>query len=108
MCTTVPDPKQKRRDHLCIIADMLDTARHGALKTQIMYKANLSFTQLNEYLDFLVTNNLIIQTTSEGKEIYLITRKGSDFLRKHIELTRMLNNNSNAKNDRPSTQCLLA
>ena len=45
---------RKRRDHLDIIAEMLEVARDGALKTKIMYEANLSFAQLNEYLSFLL------------------------------------------------------
>jgi len=41
--------RRKRRDRLHIIAKILQTAKDGALKTPIMYKANLSFAQLNEY-----------------------------------------------------------
>ena len=46
-----------------------------SLKTQIMYKANLSFTQLSAYLEFMLENNLIIQKDREGREIYVITSK---------------------------------
>jgi predicted transcriptional regulator len=55
-----------------------------------MYKANLSFTLLNDYIDFLLSNNLIMQTGSEGKEVYFITAKGVDFLQRHNELVRLL------------------
>ena len=45
---------RKRRDRLYIISEILNIAKGGSLKTQIMYGANLSFAQLNEYLNFLI------------------------------------------------------
>jgi predicted transcriptional regulator len=72
---------------------MLEIAKEGSLKTQIMYKANLSFTQLNDYLDFLLNNGFITQasrTSSDCKEVYFITEKGVDFLQVHRELVRLL------------------
>jgi predicted transcriptional regulator len=69
---------------------MLEIAKDGSIKTQIMYKANLSFTQLNDYLDFLLNKGFIMQTGSDGKEVYVITEKGVDFLQVHNELVRLL------------------
>jgi predicted transcriptional regulator len=69
---------------------MLEIAKEGSIKTQIMYKANLSFTQLNDYIDFLLNNDLIKQTSSDGKEVYVITEKGMDFLQVHKELVQLL------------------
>lgn len=89
------ETKPKRRDQLSIVANILEITQHGALKTQIMYRANLSFTQLNEYLAFLILNNLLIQALREGRETYVVTFKGRDFLRRHNELTKMLKNQSN-------------
>ena len=39
--------ERKRRDRLYILAEILAIAKNGYLKTQIMYRANLSFAQLN-------------------------------------------------------------
>ena len=72
------------------MAEIIEIARGGTLKTQIMYKANLSFTQLNDYLSFMLNNNLITQTSHYGKEVYSVTEKGHDFLQKHNELIRLL------------------
>lgn len=69
---------------------MLEIAKEGSLKTQIMYKANLSYTQLGIYLDFLLENGFIKQAVRDGKEIYVITEKGIDFLQRHIALTKLL------------------
>src|SRR3990170_1877197 len=80
----------KRRDKLAIIAEILEIAKDGTLKTQIMYKANLSFAQLNEYLRFMLKINLIEKVSNRGKDVYIATGKGLDFLQRHYELTELL------------------
>jgi predicted transcriptional regulator len=92
------EEKTKRRDKLSIIAEILDIAKDGTLKTQIMYKANLSFAQLCEYLTFLINAKLLAKYTETGKEVYAATGKGIDFLQRHSELTELLNVNENGKN----------
>ncbi len=72
------------------MAQILEIAEEGTLKTQIMYRANLSFTQLNNYLQFMTMNNLITHKTYEGREVYIITLKGSDFLQRYIKLLQLL------------------
>jgi predicted transcriptional regulator len=88
------------------MSEILQITKEGTLKTQIMYKANLSFTQLNDYLLFMQNNNLITQTYSEGKEVYVITIKGLDFLQIHRELSGMLSRVS-AKKHRGFQQSIL-
>ena len=72
-----------------------------------MYKANLSFTQLSDYLKFMLNNNLITKTNSEGKDVYVVTEKGLDFLQKHNELIRLLKTYDITKKSRFPTQSLL-
>ena len=88
--TWIAETTSKRRDKLCIIAEVLEIAKEGTLKTQIMYKANLSFAQLNEYLKFMLKIKLIQKLTNQGKDIYLTTEKGLDFLQRQCELTELL------------------
>jgi len=45
-----PLETRKLRDRFCIIAEILVVAKDGSLKPQIMYRADLSLAQLNEYL----------------------------------------------------------
>ncbi len=90
-------PQSKRRDKIDIIAEITDIAKNGALKTQIMYKANLSFTQLNIYLLLLKKINLLEKTNCGGKEVYKATQKGLDFLQKQQEITELLSEESNMK-----------
>jgi predicted transcriptional regulator len=79
-----------RRDKLAIVADILEIAKGGCLKTQIMYKANLSFTQLNDYLTFMLMQNFIARVYADGKEIYKVTDTGLDFLQRHSQLVKLL------------------
>jgi predicted transcriptional regulator len=91
---------QKRRDKLYIIAEILEIAKEGTLKTQIMYRANLSFTQLNDYLKFMLRINLLDKTTNNDKDRYETTGKGSDFLRIYGEITELLKNGDENLKDR--------
>jgi predicted transcriptional regulator len=99
--------KERRRDFLSIVADILMISRRGIRKTQIMYKANLSFTQLNEYLTYLQKNELLVKTVMQDREVYVVTRKGTDFLHQHLELTRLLRAGDVPKSDKLTVQRLL-
>jgi predicted transcriptional regulator len=85
--------ERKRRDRLYIIAEILTLAIDGSLKTQIMYKANLSFAQLNEYLSFLIRMDLLKLHKEERKKIYKITAKGKKYLESYKEISNLLGNN---------------
>lgn len=98
--------QQKRRDRLNIIAEILEITQDCALKTQIMYRANLSFTQLNEYLDFMLRTRLLMKIVEEnGKESYKATKKGLKYLQLYYALISLL---SSEKVDSGDTlKCLL-
>jgi predicted transcriptional regulator len=81
---------RKRRDRLHIIADILGIAIGGSLKTQIMYKANLSFAQLNEYLSFLLEVKLIAASFQNKKTVYKATSKGTRFLHNYTKIRDLL------------------
>ena len=87
---SLAESSTKRRDKLCIIAEIIEIAKGGTLKTQIMYRANLSFAQLNEYLKFMLKIKLIQKLVEHGKEVYVSTEKGLDFLQRQCELTELL------------------
>jgi predicted transcriptional regulator len=84
------NPTSKRRDKLYIIAEILEIAKDGVLKTQIMYRANLSFTQLNDYLKFMLKNALLEKVLLNDKEVYKATKKGIVFLQSYREITELL------------------
>jgi predicted transcriptional regulator len=84
---------RKRRDRLYIIAEILEIAKGGSLKTQIMYRANLSFAQLNEYLSFLIKMKLLEIKNENNKNTYRTTDKGEKYLEKYEDLANLLGNN---------------
>jgi predicted transcriptional regulator len=84
------NPSTKRRDKLYIIAEILETAKDSALKTQIMYRANLSFTQLNDYLSFMLKNELLEKILINDRDVYKATAKGMNFLERYREITELL------------------
>jgi len=63
-----------------VISDILTVVAKGALKTQIMYRANLSFAQLQEYLDFLLETGLIKEVSKPSGSHFEITAKGLEAL----------------------------
>jgi predicted transcriptional regulator len=99
--------KSKRRDKLNIIAEILQISKNGTLKTQIMYKANLSFSQLGDYLQFMQNAKLLKQVDDMGKDVYVATEKGLDFLERHYELTQMLKEYENKSGIRFPPQKIL-
>ena len=105
MNSWITDATPRRRDKLGIIAEVLEIAKDGTLKTQIMYKANLSFVQLTEYLEYMLKTRLLDKLDIKTKEVYVATEKGLDFLQRHSELTALLNEeNENATNGRNSAK----
>jgi predicted transcriptional regulator len=69
----------KKRDRVTIIADILKSVRYnptGKRKTKIMQSANLSFEQMNKYLDLLLRNGYVIV---DG-QMYKPTSRGLAFL----------------------------
>jgi predicted transcriptional regulator len=94
------NPSTKRRDKLFIIAEILEISREGSLKTQIMYRANLSFTQLNDYLKFTLRIGLLEKVLVNGKDTYRASIKGLDFLQRYNEITELIkgDDENNGKN----------
>jgi predicted transcriptional regulator len=84
------ETQSKRRDRLNIIAEILSLAKDGRLKTQIMYRANLSFAQLNEYLDFLIKTDFLNVQNESRKITYKTTNKGDLYLEKYKAISNLL------------------
>jgi len=74
----------KYRSRTDIVAMILESARTGATKTKIMYKAYLSYAQVMEYLRVLQENDLL--TYEKGTQLYRVTEKGFKLLRISHEL----------------------
>jgi predicted transcriptional regulator len=74
------------RDRLDIIADILFVVSQNAKKTQIMYRANLSYRLLTRYLAEIIEASFV---RFERKErCYVLTSKGREFLEKYKDYSR--------------------
>jgi predicted transcriptional regulator len=76
-----------------IITSILEviSSSGGSNKTKIMYGAFLSYSQLGEYLAFLLMNDLISyhQKTKQFPS-FTITEKGTHFLKIHNQINEMI------------------
>ena len=76
--------ESKRRDRHDIVAEILETARGGTIKTHIMYKAKLSYAQVSEYLPMLIDKgfleNCTVKRHGQMKLLLKTTEQGERFL----------------------------
>jgi len=75
----------KRRSEIQIIGEILDLSKNGAKKTEILYQNNMSFSQLQDYLSYLIEKNIIeeiIVTNDKGtvSKTFINTEKGNNLL----------------------------
>ena len=66
----------KNRSSIDIVNDVLSIASVKVRKTRIMYRANLSFLQLEKYLSALVRRGLLAY---DGESSYFVTGAGLEF-----------------------------
>jgi len=70
-----------------MIRGILEAARRGATKTEIVYKSNLNFRIVDQCLaGLLKAGYMTIRKSREGKALFYTTEKGLSFLG---ELTRL-------------------
>ena len=80
----------KKRSKLEIVYNILENirARNGKIKpTHILYKSNLSYQMMENYLDELKKNGLILELKMKGGKTYAITDKGLAYLDKYKLIT---------------------
>ncbi len=68
-----------KRNREEIISQILNVCRNGAIKTRVVYQANLNFKTVEPYLNLLVKNNLLEVQQGE-KKMYETTEKGETLL----------------------------
>ena len=81
----------QRRSNIEIIAEMLQIGENGAGKTKIMYNANLSYTQIQKYLGFLMSQGFIDKMEMGNPSVtYQVTESGLKLLESINGLMEML------------------
>lgn len=73
-----------RRSELEIIAEILTLSENGAKTTEILYRGYLSYTQLKQYLQYLLEKNILtehfVKTGNGHSKVYITTDKGRELL----------------------------
>ena len=81
----------RRRSSFEIIDEMLKVGENGAGKTRIMYNANLSYTQIQKYLGFLLSQGFIEKMEMGNPSVtYHVTESGSKLMEGINSLVGML------------------
>jgi predicted transcriptional regulator len=91
MTCQITENQPKRRDKIVIMAEIISLAKKGISKTHIMFKANLSFSQLNQYIESLTKADLLEKTAINGKVVYVATPKGLEFYQSEQQVIALLN-----------------
>ena len=77
MVSDVESSRKEYRGRLEIVRDILSVVGDGCRKTHIMYRANLSYKLLKNYLEYVSKAGLV---EFDGEAFYSITEKGRRFL----------------------------
>jgi predicted transcriptional regulator len=81
---------ENNRGKIEIMADVVYLSTSGIKKTHIMYKANLSYDQINRYLRELLKLTFIEIAIDEGTVIYRATEKGRLFLHHYYMMRKTM------------------
>ncbi len=84
----------KKRNRLEIIRDILEVIKdkQGKIKpTHILYKSNLSYIMMEEYLSELKEKEFIVENSSSKGKTYRVTDKGFTYLEKYKMVSEFTN-----------------
>jgi predicted transcriptional regulator len=81
----------RRRSDIEIIAEMLKVGENGAGKTEIMYSVNMSYSQIQKYLGYLLSEGFIDTIKIGNPNVYYrVTEKGQQLLELLTNVKEML------------------
>jgi predicted transcriptional regulator len=72
--------RKRERDRVAIVAEILEMARNGVLKSTIMWRARLSYFMLNGYLGLMIDNKLLDRVSLNKRVVFKTTNRGLKFL----------------------------
>ena len=79
------------RTSMQIVADLLTATEHsgqeGIKTTSLLTKANLSHSRLSKFLDNLTGSGLINRIEFDGKNTFVITEKGRQYLESYSKFS---------------------
>jgi predicted transcriptional regulator len=84
------EPTFVKRGRLEIIYAILSICHKPVNKTSILYKCNLSFSQLQKYMEYLFSHNLLRSIQEKQRDYYHVTDKGKTYIEEYEKLTGLL------------------
>jgi predicted transcriptional regulator len=82
--------RKRGRDRLVIVAEILDMARDGVLKSNIMWRAGLSYDMLNGYVALMMEAKLLDKVLLKNRVVFKTTDRGVKFLYHCHEIMELL------------------
>ncbi len=87
-----------------IMASVLRVAISGRTKTHIMRKCNLSYRQVQAYIDILLDKGLLIMESHKVKnrnptKIFVTTERGQTFLKAYADLKATIKEDQQSKTE---------
>jgi predicted transcriptional regulator len=82
--------RKRERDRIAIVAEILEMARGGVLKSNIMWRAGLSYDMLNGYLGLMMNARLMDKVLMKNKVVFKPTDRGIKFLYHCREIMELL------------------
>jgi predicted transcriptional regulator len=82
--------RKRGRDRIAIVAEILEMARVGELKTNIMWRAGLSHDMLNGYIGLMMNTKLLDRVLLNNKVLLKTTNRGMKFLYHCYEIMELL------------------
>lgn len=81
-----------RRSRIETLFDVLCVIGNGVEKpTHVMYKANLSWSVMQQYIEALLKKSLIVAETTEGKKRYKVSQRGRQVIQQYLSIKEDLN-----------------
>lgn len=76
-----------------IVADLLtvteQSGQEGIKTTSLLTKANLSHSRLSKFLDNLTGSGLVNKIEFDGKNTFVITEKGKQYLESYVKFANI-------------------
>lgn len=82
--------RKRERDKVAIVAEILEMARHGVLKTNIRLRAGLNYGMLKGYLGLMMSSRLLDEVLLKDKVVFKATDRGMKFLYHCHEIVELL------------------
>ena len=90
---SISSRRSRKRSDIDIMASILKEAHKGARKTRIMYRCNLSHTQLQVYLKLLLGMEFLASHSEKDSSelgLFKTTAKGLKFLDAYLALKALM------------------